>query len=86
MIADTPTELAKAAALLNIPADSSRIAHAVEQSTAKMRELENAQTGLWSSTKDTRSDVPFVRSAKPGGWRSGLPEASVRELERAWRS
>jgi hypothetical protein len=51
-----------------------------------MRELENAQTGLWSSTKDTRSDVPFVRSAKPGGWRSGLPEASVRELERAWCS
>ena len=87
MIADTPTELAKVAAFLSIPADSSRIAHAVEQSSAdKMRELENAQTGLWSSTKDTRSDVPFVRSAKPGGWRSGLPEASVRELERAWCS
>ena len=87
MIADTPAELAKVAAFLNMPADSSRIAHAVAQSTAnKMRELENAQTGLWSSTKDTRSDVPFVRSAKAGGWRAGLPEASVKELEQAWCS
>jgi hypothetical protein len=85
MVADTPTELAKMAAFLSIVADSSRIAHAVAQSSAnKMRELESTQTGLWSSTKDTRSDVPFVRSAKPGGWKSGLPEASVRELERAW--
>jgi len=85
MIADTSAELAKVAAFLNIVADSSRIAHAVEQSSAnKMRELESAQTGLWSSTKDTRADVPFVRSAKAGGWKTGLPESSVSELERAW--
>src|SRR6266853_5982843 len=63
MIADTSVELAKVAAFLNIVADSSRITHAVEQSSAnKMRELESAQTGLWSATKDTRADVPFVRS------------------------
>jgi hypothetical protein len=85
MMADTVAELAKVAAFLNIQADPSRIAHAVAQSSAnKMRELENAQTGLWSSTKDTRKDVPFVRSAKAGGWKAGLSEASVRELERAW--
>jgi len=85
MIADTPAELAKVAAFLHISADASRIAHAVAQSSAqKMRELESTQTDLWSSTKDTRPDVPFVRSARAGGWKSGLPEASVRELERAW--
>jgi len=85
MVADTPTELAKVAAFLSIPADSSRIAHAVEQSSAnKMRELESAQALHWSSTKETRQDVPFVRSAKAGGWKAGLPEASVQELERAW--
>ena len=79
MVADTPTELAKVAAFLSIPADSSRIAHAVEQSSAnKMRELESAQALHWSSTKETRQDVPFVRSAKAGGWKAGLPEASVR--------
>jgi len=85
MVADTPAELAKVAAFLDILADPSRIAQAVAQSSAnKMRELERTQTRLWSSTKDTRRDVPFVRSAKPGGWRSDLPEASVREMERAW--
>jgi hypothetical protein len=85
MIADTAAELAKVAAFLNLPMDSSRIAHAVVQSSAnKMRELESKQVGLWSSTKDTRQDVPFVRSAKAGGWKSDLPETSVNELERAW--
>lgn len=85
MMADTASELAKVASLLNIPATPSRIAHAVEQSSAnKMRALESAQTALWSSTKDTRQDVPFVRAAKAGGWRSELPQASVMELERAW--
>jgi hypothetical protein len=49
-----------------------------------MRELESKQVGLWSSTKDTRQDLPFVRSAKAGGWKSDLPDASVNELERAW--
>lgn len=85
MIADTATELTKVAAFLRIPADSSRIANAVAQSSAdKMRKLENTQIGLWSSTKDTRKDVPFVRSAKAGGWKLELPEASVKELEQAW--
>ena len=85
MIADTAAELTKVAAFLNLPKDSSRIAHSVEQSSAKkMRELENNQVGQWSSTKDTRTDVPFVRSAKAGGWKSELPEASLNELERAW--
>jgi hypothetical protein len=85
MIADTPVELAKMAAFLHIVPDSTRIAHAVAQSSAsKMREMESVQAGFWSSTKDTRADVPFVRSAKAGGWKSGLPESSVRELERAW--
>jgi hypothetical protein len=85
MIADTAAELIKVAAFLNLPIDSWRIAHAVEQSSAsKMRELESKQVGLWSSTKDTRQDLPFVRSAKAGGWKSDLPDASVNELERAW--
>jgi hypothetical protein len=86
MVANTAAELAKVGAFLDIPADDARIAHAVEQSSAaKMSALENAQSGLWSSTKDTRRDIPFVRSARPGGWKSILPEDSVTELERAWQ-
>jgi hypothetical protein len=85
MVADTHTELAKVAKFLGIAPDSARIDHAVKQSSAsRMRELEAAQTQKWSSTKETRKDVPFVRAAKAGGWRSELPTASVEELERAW--
>ena len=38
----------------------------------------------WSSTKSTRQDVPFVRSAQAGGWRTGLPEGAVAQMETAW--
>jgi len=85
MVADTHAELAKVAKFLGIGLDSARIDHAVKQSSAsRMRELEAAQTLEWSSTKETRKDVPFVRAAKAGGWRLELPAASVEELERAW--
>jgi hypothetical protein len=85
MVADTHTELAKVADFLAIGADHERVAHAVTQSSAsRMRELEAAQTRQWSSTKETRKDLPFVRAAKAGGWKAELPAASVEELERAW--
>jgi len=87
MIADTPAELLKVASFLKLSTDLSRIAQSVEQSSAnRMRELESKQVGQWSSTKDTRRDVPFVRSAKAGGWKSDLPTASVVEMEGAWGS
>jgi hypothetical protein len=49
-----------------------------------MRELEKKQGQLWSSTRETRQDKPFVRSAKAGGWKTELPESSIAEIEAAW--
>jgi hypothetical protein len=49
-----------------------------------MRKLEEAQAKQWSTTRDTRQDIPFVRAAKAGGWKAGLPEAAVAQLEDAW--
>jgi hypothetical protein len=49
-----------------------------------MRALEKKQAHLWSSTRETRQDKPFVRSAKSGGWKAELSEASVAEIELAW--
>jgi hypothetical protein len=49
-----------------------------------MRELEKKQAHLWSSTRETRKDKPFIRSAKSGGWRVELPESSIAEIEGAW--
>ena len=36
------------------------------------------------TTKGTRQDIPFVRSAKAGEWRKRLPLGAVKMLEDAW--
>jgi hypothetical protein len=78
-------EMEKIASFLGVPADRERLAFAIEQSSAKrMRELEKKQAHLWSSTRETRKDMPFIRSAKSGGWKAELPEGSVAEIESAW--
>jgi hypothetical protein len=78
-------EMGKIASFLGVAADRERLAFAIGQSSAeRMRELEKKQGHLWSSTRETRQDKPFVRSAKAGGWKAELPEGSVEEIESAW--
>jgi hypothetical protein len=85
MLANATQELARVATFLGIRADAGRLEQAVTRSSAEqMRKLEQTQAKEWSSTKDTRQDVPFVREAKAGGWKAGLPESSVAEIENAW--
>jgi hypothetical protein len=85
MVTDTPRQLERIAAFLNIAASPERIAQTVQRSSADhMRKLEQAQSDDCLLTKDSRKDLSFVRSAKAGGWRSGLPEAEVARLEDAW--
>jgi Sulfotransferase domain len=84
MVADTPRELGKIAAFLGIAPSAAQILQAVERSSAdQMRKLEEAQSHLCTLT-DTRPDIPFVRAAKSGDWRSGLPPAAVEKIEAAW--
>jgi hypothetical protein len=85
MVADTAPELTKVAEFLKVAATPERIAQAVQRSSADtMRKLEKSQAQTFSSTKDTRQDIPFVRAAKAGGWRSELPEEGVARIEEAW--
>jgi hypothetical protein len=85
MLEDAVRELMKVAAFLDLPADPERIKRAVDRSSAsEMRRMEKEQALLWSSTSQTRQDVPFVRSAQSGGWRSGLPEPATAQIEGAW--
>jgi len=80
-------EMGKIARFIGVSADPERLAFAVKQSAAdRMRELEKKQGQLWSSTRETRQDKPFVRSAKAGGWKAELPESSIAEIEGAWGS
>ncbi|SRR6266849_1522283 len=84
MVTQTSAELARISSFLGVRATPELVVQAVERSSAdQMRKLEGANaTAL--VTKNSRQDVPFVRSAKAGGWRTGLPEKSAVELETAW--
>jgi hypothetical protein len=78
-------EMARIAAFLGIATDQERLAFAVQQSAAdRLRELEKKQAHLFSSTRETRQDMQYIRSAKSGGWKAQLPEASVAKIESAW--
>ncbi len=84
MVAQTNAELARIASFLGMPETPELVAQAVERSSAdQMRKLEGANaTAL--VTRNSRPDVPFVRAAKAGGWRTGLPKPAVKQLEAAW--
>jgi hypothetical protein len=83
----TAIELARIADFLGVPSDPSRLAFAVEQSDAKrMRALEKKQAHVFSSTKETRLDLPYIRVAKAGGWRVNLQSEHVASIESAWGS
>jgi Sulfotransferase domain len=85
MLESPARELQRIADFLHIEKTPAQLAAAVERSSAdNMRKLERLQALDWSSTKDTRQDIPFVRSAKSGDWRTELPESCVFEIERAW--
>ncbi|HVM94531.1 MAG TPA: sulfotransferase domain-containing protein [Terriglobales bacterium] len=82
---DGPHQMARIAGFLGIHTTPEKIAYAIEQSSAdRMRELEKKQGHLWSSTKRTRQDKPFVRAAKAGGWKKELSAASIEEIETKW--
>ena len=85
MMDDAARKMTEVAAFLGIAVTPERVARIVELSSAdEMRKLEASQAHMWSSTKNTRQDVPFVRSAKAGGWSAELPASAVAELETAW--
>jgi Sulfotransferase domain len=85
MVADTSGELTKIAKFVNISASPERILQAVQRSSADtMRQLEKSQAQSFTSTRNTRQDIPFVRAAKSGGWRSELSEPDVTRIEEAW--
>jgi hypothetical protein len=85
MKAHTERELARIAEFFGINPTPQLLAASIERSSAdRMRELEKTQGRDWVSTKDKRSDIPFIRTASSGGWREKLATDSVAEIEAAW--
>jgi hypothetical protein len=83
---DNPApELVKIARFLGLSRTPLEVTKAIELSSAdRMRKLEQNQAHIWINTENTRKDIPFIRTAKSGGWKSSLSEASVAEIESAW--
>jgi hypothetical protein len=85
MLADTAHELSKVARFLGIDPTMERLAAAIDRSSAdKMRGMEKTQGDQWVTTRNKRSDIPFVRTASSGLWKEKLPVSSIAEIETAW--
>ncbi len=85
LLKDTQHELARAADFLRVRVTPERLARAVEMSSAdRMRSLEKAQWRLWKTTRRSRADKPFVRTADAGDWKRFLEGQSVAAIESAW--
>ena len=78
-------ELTRIAEFLGIDASTKLLQTTLERSSAdRMREMEKTQGKDWVSTKDKRSDIPFVRTASTGEWKNKLCPQSAAEIESAW--
>jgi hypothetical protein len=78
-------ELRRVAEFMGIDASPELLKTTLDRSSAdSMREMEKTQAKDWVSTKDKRSDIPFIRTASAGAWRSKLRPESVAEIESAW--
>lgn len=85
MLTDTTRALAQAASFLGIQSTPEQVAQATERSSAsEMRKLEKSPAADSSVTRNARQDIPFVREARAGAWRSILSRESVAEVEATW--
>jgi len=85
MIVDTEREFVKIAAFLGIEPNGQLLANTIDRSSAeRMRGLEKTQGSEWVSTKNKRSDIPFIRTASSGGWRNLWPSDAIAVIESAW--
>lgn len=78
-------EFLKHCSFRKIDSSPEALRKAIELSSPeRMRALEKQEAAKWVLTKSTRSDKPFVRTAKAGGWKSQLAPESVEIIETAW--
>jgi hypothetical protein len=85
LVSDTVGELARIAKFLGTSGAPQRFEEVAELSSAdRMRKLEATQGHASSLMKNGRKDVPFVRAAKSGSWKSDLDESLVERIEAAW--
>jgi len=84
LLADTARELARWSHFCNFPQARSRLAQAVERSSAdRMRKLEKEQPDRNTLYERSRKDLS-LSAPRAGGWRSDLPAPQAARIEAAW--
>lgn len=85
MIENATPQLTKLASFLKLERTPEQVEIAIDRSSAdRMRELEKIQGKDWVSTRNKRTDIPFIRTAESGAWKTKLPAESILEIEAAW--
>jgi Sulfotransferase domain len=85
LVLDTFGELQRMSEFVGTGSDPGLISQAVERSSAeRLKEMEKQQADQWISTRNKRPDIPFIRQAEAGAWRSKLSPESVSLIENAW--
>jgi hypothetical protein len=85
LLANTHEVLQKVAEFLELAIDDDILNAAIDRcSLENMQKLEKQQSDMWSSTRKTRKDKPFVRAGKAGGWKNELPPAAADCIEQEW--
>jgi hypothetical protein len=85
MLANVTSGAAQISSFLGLGQDADLIATAVERSSLEnMRKVEKVEGQKWDSTKGTRQDISFFRSAKSGEGRATLSHEAIERIEKAW--
>ena len=85
MIQDTLRELTRIAAFIGVASGPSRLNEVIALSSAdRLRQLEKQDAQVWIGTRNRRQDIPMIRVATSGGWRTTLPKECVAKIETAW--
>ena len=85
MIRDPYHEVARIAAFLGVAVSPTRLSQVIALSSGKhLKELEKQDADQWVGTKGHRQDIPMVRVATSGGWKTDLPTQCTKKIETAW--
>jgi sulfotransferase family protein len=85
MLSQPGAALTKIAEFMGVAVTPERIASAIDASSYEhMRTMEQERGQRWKMIKGTRPDIPFIRKAAKGAWKSELSKDSQQRIENAW--
>ena len=85
MLDDAEGALRRIARFMGIELTPEKVAEAIRRSSYEsMREMERGRTQQIRMTKNTRGDIPFIRNAAKGSWRTVLSREAVLRIENTW--